>query len=152
MREIPSNFPLRQNPDKTVLFADSRGRAASSASGRPASLAFWISLISPSRASIARFRRFERAGLNGFGSKLQFALIGLVTCLTRLVNVQQRAANVMVADLHRAFAFVRHMAIRTGDAGTCVDALVEHLKLRMLCFQNLGPVRLWVQSLCFTSS
>ena len=61
-----------------------------------------------------------------------------VAGLARARDVQQRAAHPVVADLDRAFALVRHVAVGAGDAGARVDALAPGLELRMLRLQHLG--------------
>ena len=53
-----------------------------------------------------------------------------------MIDVQQRTAHVMVADLERAFAFVRHVAIGARHAGARVDALVPHFEFRMLRLEH----------------
>ena len=77
-----------------------------------------------------------RALLDGLDPALQFRLGPLVTGLAGAVDIQQRTAHVMVADLERALAFVGHVTIGAGHAGSRVDALVPHFKFRMLRFEH----------------
>jgi hypothetical protein len=53
--------------------------------------------------------------LNRFHAGLQFFLRDFMTGLTGSIDVQQRAAHMVIADFQRAFAFERHVAIGTGD-------------------------------------
>ena len=64
--------------------------------------------------------------------------------LARAIDVQQRAAHVMVADLHGADALIRHVAVGAGDARPRVHALIPHLELRVLRLQR-GRTRLGVR-------
>ena len=53
-------------------------------------------------------------------------------------GVQQRAADVVVADLDRPFAHVGHVAVGAGHAAAGVDALAPHLELGVLGLEHLG--------------
>src|SRR5688572_32078616 len=84
--------------------------------------------------------------LNCVHAFAQLLLLQVVAGLTRLLDVEQRAAHVMVADLHRTLALVRHMAVGAGYAGTGMNALAVQLELGMLSFQSgrttdrMGPI------------
>ena len=66
--------------------------------------------------------------------------------LASAVDVEHRAAHVVVADLEGAFALIGHVAVGAGHAGTRVDALIPHFEFRMLRFEHrsarvgVGPV------------
>jgi hypothetical protein len=66
----------------------------------------------------------EVALLNILDARLQFVLRPFVAGLARAVDFQQRAVDVMVADLQRPLALVGHVAIGAGHARARVDALV----------------------------
>ncbi len=74
----------------------------------------------------------EGAVLDRMDAHPQLLFRPAVTGLAGAVDVQQRAADVMVTDLHRAHTLVRHVAVGAGDARTRVHALVPHLELGML--------------------
>src|SRR5574342_483804 len=59
-----------------------------------------------------------------------------MTSLTRIGNVQQRAAYVVNADLDGAFPPGKHVAICTRHTAAGVDSLTLHLEFWMLRFQN----------------
>jgi hypothetical protein len=75
-----------------------------------------------------------RAFLDGLHARLEFLLRPLVAGLACVVDIEQRAAHLVIADLVRAHAFVRHVAIGARHAGSRVDALLPQLKLRVLRF------------------
>src|SRR6188474_1499445 len=52
--------------------------------------------------------------------------------------VDERAADPVVRDLHRALALIRHVAVRARDAAARVNALAPCLELRMLRLQEVG--------------
>ena len=63
---------------------------------------------------------------------LSSALGDLVARQAGVVDIEQRTADMVVADLERPHALVGHVAIRAGDARARVDALAPHLELGML--------------------
>jgi len=56
--------------------------------------------------------------------------------LTRVVDVEERATHVVIADLEGADPCIGHVAVCAGHPGARVDALVPHLELGMLCLQD----------------
>src|SRR4026209_2005005 len=42
----------------------------------------------------------------------------------------------MIADLQRTLALIRHMTICANNSGTCMNPLIPHFKLWMLCFEH----------------
>ncbi len=90
--------------------------------------------------------------LDRLDARLQLLLRPAVAGLAGVVDVQQRAAHVVVADLLRADAFVGHVAVGAGDAGARVNALAPHLELGVLRLERRRAEVLCVQSLWPTSS
>ncbi len=62
--------------------------------------------------------------LNGVGPLEEFFFRMAVAHLAGPVDVQERAANVMVADLDRSLTLIRHVTIRAGDAAAGVNPLI----------------------------
>ncbi len=54
-------------------------------------------------------------------------------------DVQQRAADVVRADLHRALPLIRHVAVGAGHPAAGVDPLRPGLELGVLCLEHGGP-------------
>ena len=70
--------------------------------------------------------------LYGLDAKLDLLLVVAMTGLTRAGHIEQRTADVMIADLDRAFPLVRHVAVRARDAAAGVDTLAPQLELGVL--------------------
>ena len=104
----------------------------------PAALAALIassmSVIAVPARSISACVRSWIASTRAISSVLREAVAGLAG----VVDHQQRAVDVVLADLHRAFALVGHVAIRARDAAAGVDALAPQLELRVLRLDDLG--------------
>src|SRR5687767_7690406 len=86
----------------------------------------------------------ERAVLNRVHPTPQFLLGHLVTGLAGLGDVEERAPHVVVADLERTTAFIRHVTVGAGHSGTSVDPLAVHLEFGMLRLEYL-------RAACFVS-
>ena len=95
-----------------------------------------MSAISASSASIATLRISNVRSWMVIDAGPQLLLRPLVAGLAGAVDVEQRALHVMVADLHRAGALVRHVAVGAGHARPRVDALVPHLELGVLGLEH----------------
>ena len=78
----------------------------------------------------------ERPPLNLLDAPAQLLLVPLVAGLARAIDVEQRAPHVVIADLERADALVRHVAVGARDTRSRVNALVPHLELGMLRLQH----------------
>ena len=74
--------------------------------------------------------------LDPLGPVQQLLLGNLVAGLAGVVDVEQRAANVVVADLHRAYPLVGHVAIGAGDPRLGVRALRPQLELGVLGLEH----------------
>ena len=70
---------------------------------------------------------------------LNFLVGEVVAYLAGVGDIQQRAAHPVVADLDRAFAPIRHMAVCARHSAARMDALAPHLEFRMLRLERLGP-------------
>ena len=105
---------------------------------RPPAFAALMSAIRSMSASMARLRSVDGALLDRLGARQQLLLGPLVAGLAGVVDVEQRAAHVVVADLQRAHARVRHVAVGAGHARARVDALVPHLELGVLRLELLA--------------
>jgi len=70
---------------------------------------------------------------------LQLLLREAVAGLAGARDVEQRAAHMVVADLHRSLADVGHVAVGAGDAGAGVDPLAPQLELGVLRLQGRRP-------------
>src|SRR5262249_37235311 len=121
-------------------------------------LAFALIVASLSQLSIARAFRLLRLDvvdevdkrvesgvaqveeriLNVFYPSFQLGFWKVVTGLAGTIDLQERAIDLVIADLKTAGAHVRHVAISTGDARTGMHALVPHLELRMARFDQAG--------------
>jgi hypothetical protein len=49
-----------------------------------------------------------------------------------VVDVEEGALNMVIADLEAADPHVEHVAVGTRDTGLGMDALIPHLELRVL--------------------
>src|SRR5688572_29648417 len=67
--------------------------------------------------------KLEGPILDGVDAFAKFLLGPFVAGLTGAVDVEERAANMVIADFVRAFARVGHVAIGAGNAGARVNAL-----------------------------
>lgn len=59
--------------------------------------------------------------------------------LAGAIEVEQRAADRVIADLQRADLLVRHMAVGTGHPRPRMDPLAPQLELRVLRLQHRRP-------------
>ena len=82
--------------------------------------------------------QLERAVLDQLDAGFEFGFRPSMTGLTGVVDIQEWAAHMMVADLEGAFALVGHVTIGASHTGSGVNALAPSLKLRMLRFQSGG--------------
>ena len=110
--------------------------SASSASVLPAAFAALRSAISSTSASIATLRSLKVRSWIVSTRAFSSSSRPLVAGLAGAIDVEQRAAHVVVADLQRALALVGHVAIGAGHARARVDALVPHLELRVLRLEH----------------
>src|SRR5262245_51516380 len=69
-----------------------------------------------------------------------------MTRLARSSDIQQRTADMMIADLDGPLAHVGHVAISAGDAAARVNSLTPRLEFRVLSLEQwrlrrrMGPV------------
>lgn len=77
-----------------------------------------------------------RAILNLLNASAQLVFRKLVAGLTSPVDVEYRASDVMVADLHRTHALIGHVTVCARDARSCVNALVVELEFRVLRLEH----------------
>ena len=130
------SFPPRRNPDRTAPCAESSAPLRAPLSVLPAALRRFEIRDQIHQRIHRHIAQLVGALLNRLDPRLELFLRPLVAGLASAVDVEHRAAHVVVADLERAFALVRHVAIGAGHARARVDPLIPHLELRMLRFEH----------------
>ena len=137
-RGSPSSSRRRRSRAATAPCAAAPAPAAGCRGARRPS---WRRTIASSMSVAARRRALQqrvRAVLDRRDARLDLRLRVRMADLAGAADVQQRAPHPVIADLHRAFALVRHVAIRARDARARVDALAPDLELRVLRLEHLG--------------
>src|ERR1700757_326243 len=81
--------------------------------------------------SCAVFAQGEEAVLNIFGAGAQFFLRKMLAAPAGAVALEQRAVDVVVADIESAHSGVGHVAIGVGDAGAGMDSHIPDFKFGM---------------------